>query len=160
MQVFRPNKASIEPIIFHLRITRTKLPLILLLTCSRERVTIETESEVQVNRVTHFRLLNVLNDSRTATHGLPQSNPCMVFVPAVLLQQNDGLRSMYQCRQILAYGTLSIFIVFVFFYGVADSKLRMYPSSGMGGPSGTIHSNEPLINIRMFTSIPSLAHCS
>ena len=56
---------------------------------------------------------------------------------------------MYQPRQILAYGTLSIFIVFVLVYGVADSVLRMYPASGMSGLSEAVP--EPA-NICMFYS--------
>ncbi|KDR76263.1 hypothetical protein GALMADRAFT_247567 [Galerina marginata CBS 339.88] len=34
---------------------------------------------------------------------------------------------MYQPRQILAYGILSFFLVFVLFYGFADSLAKMYP---------------------------------
>jgi hypothetical protein len=60
---------------------------------------------------------------------------------------------MYQPRQILAYGTLSIFIVFVLFYGVADSVLRMYPTSGMKDFSGAIP--EPASTC-MFSATPTL----
>ena len=50
----------------------------------------------------------------------------------------DCLRSVYQPRQIWAYGTLSILIAFVLFYGVADSIPRMYPASGMKGFSEAV----------------------
>lgn len=59
---------------------------------------------------------------------------------------------MYQPRQILAYGTLSIFIVFVLLYGVADSVLRMYPTSGTRGFSGAILESA---NICMFSATPT-----
>ncbi|KAF8962792.1 Metallo-dependent phosphatase-like protein [Flammula alnicola] len=53
---------------------------------------------------------------------------------------------MYQPRQILAYGTLSIFLVFVLFYGIADSLSHMYSSSGTrsiwGVPSSPKQFNE------------------
>lgn len=68
------------------------------------------------------------------------------------LQYEDGPRSMHQPRQILAYGILSIFVVFVLFYGIADSVLRMYPTSGMKGFSGAIPESA---SICMYSATPT-----